>query len=61
MVDTLEGDVGLKTLSKWKLGRTAECKLVLKKQEKQLPTQMAKGVIVGILSFSGNTPPLIMA
>jgi hypothetical protein len=24
----------------------------------QLPTQMAKGVIVRILPFSGNTPPL---
>jgi hypothetical protein len=28
---------------------------------KQLPTQMAKGVIVRILSFCGNTPPLIVA
>jgi len=26
-----------------------------------LPTQMAKGVIVGILPFIGNTPPLIVA
>jgi len=28
---------------------------------RQLPTQMAKGVIVRILSFSGYTPPLIVA
>ena len=43
MVDTLEGDVVLKTFSELKLGRAAECKLVLKKQEDNCPHKWQRG------------------
>jgi len=39
-----------------KLGRTATCKPVLKKQEDSCPTWMAKGVIVGLVAINVQQP-----
>ena len=42
-----KGNVVLKTLSEWKLGRAAECKLLLKKQEDNCPHKWQRGWLLG--------------
>ena len=44
-----KGNVVLKTLSEWKLGRAAECKLVLKKQEDNCPHKWQRGWLLGYI------------
>jgi hypothetical protein len=43
MVDTLEGECCVEDALRWKLGRVAECKLVLKKQEDNCPHKWQRG------------------
>jgi len=61
MIDTLERECYVEDALKMEAWKNCRMQACDEEARKQLPTQMAKGVIVGILPFSGNTPPLIVA
>jgi hypothetical protein len=61
MVDTLEGECCVEDALRMETWKSCRIQACAEEVRKQLPTQMAKGVIVRILSFCGNTPPLIVA
>jgi hypothetical protein len=58
MIDTLEGECCVEDALRMEAWKSCRMQACAEEARGQLPTQMANGVIVRILPFGGNTPPL---